>query len=87
MRIASLLAKSLKLRDEDNTKSYTAVVKGRVGFAAISRAAIQSVIVPTATTKHTVRDNCTTSGVGLGSCRISAIPVAAPFPYIAVHIV
>ena len=76
-----------ELRDEDHPETYIVEVVARVGVIAISRAAILSVVGPTATTNHAARACCSAGRVSLSCSWISAIPIGAPLPHIAVHII
>ena len=70
-----------ELRNEDNPETYIVVVVVRVVVVAIGRAAILSVVVPTAATNHSVRafqpasilsNNCFLRFIEL-ACRVKAI--------------
>ena len=57
------------------------------GTVTVRYAAISCAVVPASTTQHAVRPTRGTGRIGLGATAIAAIPVIAPLPYIATHVV
>ena len=77
-----------ELWDNNQPEAYIEVAAGGVAVvAAIRCAAEQSVIAPAAAAIHAVGARFRACRIILGVGWIIPIPVAAPFPYVAAHVV
>ena len=77
----------VKLRDKNKTEAYGDVAVVRVVVDTIRDATAPRVVDPAATAKHTARTIIWAFRIGLGITCIIVIPVLAPLPHVATHIV
>ena len=75
------------LTRDDQPKANEVVAVGGIIVEAVRRPAIPAVGAPAAPTKHPKRPRSRTGGIRLGKGGITAIPIAAPLPYISVHVI
>ena len=71
----------------EHTKAQVAVPVARHDPAAVRRTADAGVDVPTAAPEHPARARCSTSRIGRRAARVFAMPVLAPLPHVAVHVI
>lgn len=77
----------LLTRDDQPKPAVEVAVGGCEEVVAVRRPAIPAAVDPAAPTKHPIRPRSRTGGIRLGKGGITAIPIAAPLPYISVHVI
>ena len=87
-RIGAILwGRSLTRRNQNYTKADDVAARRWLVPAAERRTQILGRVAPTAATQHASRARCRTSGVSHGTTWILAMPILAPLPDIAMHVI